>query len=106
MVKRLLRSDEIDLISWMVRDTKESKYIIPSLLTLLVEEMKDGGMGSLRVVSEKNKVYFKDLARVELLDKDGVALWISIHLDTNYDFFELDIWKVDYSPLIRFPSVP
>lgn len=105
-VIRRLRKEEIDLIIWMIQGTKESDYIIPSLTTLLVEEMKDGGMGSLSVVSEKHRLYSRDLAYIELLDKDGVPLWITVHLDTDDNFFELDVWKIDNSPLIQFPPVP
>ena len=44
---RLLTRSEIDLIKWVIRDSKEAINIIPTLPSLLVEEMNDGGMGSL-----------------------------------------------------------
>jgi len=106
MTKRKLTQSEIDLISWMIKDKTEAQYIVPKLNTLMVEEMDDGGMGSLRVVSEENRVFLKDLAEVELYDQDGVLLFISVYLDNNNDFFELDVWKADYSPLIKFPDSP
>lgn len=106
MIERLLRTEEIALISWMIRDREEAGIIVPQLANLLVEEMDDGGMGSLRVVSDRDRFYARDLAEVELSDEDGLPLIISVNLDTDGCFFELDIWKVDYSPLIRFPSVP
>jgi hypothetical protein len=105
-VIRRLRKEEIDLIIWMIRGTEESEYINPSLTAVFVEEMRDGGMGSLRVVAEMDRIYSRDLANIELLDKDGIPLWISVYLDTDDNFFELDVWKVDYSRLVQFPSVP
>lgn len=103
---RLLTKSEINLISWIIKDSLEAKNIIPQLTKLLVEEMDDGGMGSLRVVSDKNRLYSRDIGEVELTDIDGVYLLISVNVDTEDNFFELDIWKADNSPLKRFPEVP
>lgn len=103
---RLLTKSEIDLIEWIIRDSKEAICIIPNLPSLLVEEMNDGGMGSLRVVCDDNRFYSRDIGEVELKDIDGVYLLISINVDTEDNFFELDVWKGDSSPLKKFPSVP
>jgi hypothetical protein len=103
---RLLTRSEIDLIGWIIKDSKEAINIIPKLPTLLVEEMNDGGMGSLRAVSNKSRIYSKDIGEIELTDIDGVYLLISVNVDMEDNFFELDVWKADSSPLKQFPSVP
>ena len=103
---RLLTKSEIEPITWIIKDSLEAKRIIPSLPTLFVEEMDDGGMGSLRVVPCENKLYSRDIGEVELNDIDGIYLLLTVNVDTDGDFFELDIWKADNSPLKRFPEVP
>ena len=103
---RKLRQCEIALISWMIKERIEAQYILPKLDTLMVEEMDDGGMGSLRVISVENRFFSKELAQVDLYDQDGILVVIGVYLDNNNDFFELDVWKVDNSPLIKFPKVP
>lgn len=38
-------------------------------------------------------------------DADGMYLLISVILDTDDNFYELDIFKGDFSPLIKLPEV-
>ena len=67
-----------------------------------VEEMNDGGMGSLRFCSnDKSRRWGETIAELELKDIDDIPVLIALNLDTNENFFELDIWKVDYSPVIE-----
>jgi len=105
---RKLKESEIALITWMIKGTDEGRRIIGKLNEISVEEMNDGGMGSLKVVvdGEDRRVYSRDLAKVDLYDIDGVPVFISVNLDTDENFFELDIFKADFSPLKKFPSVP
>lgn len=73
--------------------------------TALVVEMDDGGMGSLLFVSAKTRrIYGGELARCVGHDSDGMELNISLILDQDGDLFELDIWKVDFSPLAQHPD--
>jgi hypothetical protein len=108
MLRRKLKVDEIALITWMVKDTPEGADIIKKLPDLIVEEMDDGGMGSLKVVVEglDERIYSRDLAKADLFDTDMVPVFISIDLDTNGNFYELDVFKGDFSPLKKIPSVP
>lgn len=108
MIVRKLKDEEIALIIWMIKDTPEGPVIIKQLNKINVEEMDDGGMGSLKVVvkGEDNRIYSRDLAKADLWDIDKVPLFISVNLDTDGNFFELDIFKADSSPLKRFPAVP
>lgn len=105
---RKLKEEEIALITWMVKNTIEGPGIIEKLSELHVEEMNDGGMGSLKVVveGEDNRAYSKELAAADLYDIDEVPLFISVNLDSSGNFFELDVFKGDFSPLKRFPLVP
>ena len=105
---RKLKEKEIALVTWMVKDTIEGPGIIEKLSEIHVEEMDDGGMGSLKVVveGEDNRVYSKELAKADLYDIDEVPVFVSVNLDSNGDFFELEVFKGDFSPLKRFPLVP
>lgn len=92
----------------MIKDKDEGSSIIDTLNELIVEEMEDGGMGSLRVVvdGEDNRLFSRELAKVDLFDADQVPVFISVNLDTDGHFFELEIFKGDFSPLKKFPPVP
>ncbi|PWS29291.1 hypothetical protein DHW03_05595 [Pedobacter yonginense] len=108
MIKRKLKQQEIDLISYMIEITEEGKRIVSKLPEIFVEEMNDGGMGSLRVVvdGEDNRRTGGVLVDKDFYDEDGMLLIVSIILDADKNFYELDIFKGDFSPLRRFPSVP
>lgn len=108
MVRRRLKPEEISLIIWMIKDTDECEYISSTLEDLIVEEMKDGGMGSLRVVDdiEAERFFSRELATVDLFDVDQMPVFISVYLDGAGKFFELDVFKGDFSPLKKFPSIP
>ncbi len=106
-IKRRLSSAEVKLISYLVRDTPEGARIIASLEDLFVEEMDDGGMGSLQVIveGEDHRRYGGTVAHMDSHDVDGMYLLISVIVDTDDNFYELDVFKGDFSPLIKIPDV-
>lgn len=75
---------------------------------LLVAPMSDGGMGSLRLYPKgilDNHVFFgKQVSDYQFFDEDNVPVIASLNLDNHGDLYELDIWKTDFSPLIRLGS--
>jgi hypothetical protein len=52
---RKLRKEEVDLITAMARHSSKSNEVLRSLSDRLVEDMKDGGMGSLRFKDADNR---------------------------------------------------
>jgi hypothetical protein len=80
------------------------------LNALQVQEMDDGGMGSLELVvqgptpvrGQSGSVTCK--AAVQFTDEDGVEVVASLNTGEGGVPFELDIWKTDFSPLIRIPD--
>jgi|CXWL01.1.fsa_nt_gi hypothetical protein len=68
-----------------------------------VTPMNDGGMGSLRFASNRLERRAKQVSHGRARDIDGVQLDLTINVDQDGDLFELDIWKVDFSPIQRFP---
>jgi len=72
-----------------------------SLPAIEVEEMDDGGMGSLLFKSGKlDRFLGKELASETFVDTDGVEVIVTLSLDNYGELFELDVWKVDFSPVI------
>ena len=37
-------------------------------------------------------------------DSDGIDVLASLYLDQDHEICEVDIWKADFSPLIRISS--
>lgn len=70
----------------------------------LVIGMRDGGMGSIRFVGAKDCHRAGSIAEATYLDDDGMTVSIELSLDEDASLFELDFWKVDFSPLRRYPS--
>jgi hypothetical protein len=68
--------------------------------------MEDGGMGSLRFFSPNKKTqnYGYELVSMQYKDIDDIPIIITINMDDSGDIYELDIWKVDFSPLKQFPK--
>ncbi len=56
-------------------------------------------MGSIRFESSKlGRKYGGDIAHVELKDEDDVPVIISLIIDQYDQLYDLDVWKVDFSP--------
>lgn len=76
---------------------------------LKVAEMEDGGMGSLRLVPRGLELAARRfgslLAELQFRDADGVEVLASLNADETGVPFELDIWKSDFSKLIRLPDL-
>ena len=103
---RHLHDREKALIKRMVRGLRLTDAILSRLDDVIVEDMDDGGMGSLKVLGpwEPGPRMGERLCVATFADKDQVPVSITISLDENGRFFELDVWKVDNSPLIQFPD--
>nr|WP_197683849.1 hypothetical protein [Pandoraea faecigallinarum] len=95
-----------DLISRADISVDRKNYLIDSMGDVSVEEMLDGGMGSLRLINKnaRNRKFGGQLVESEYVDMDGVQISVAVNVDQFGDLFELDIWKVDFSALIKFPS--
>ena len=76
----------------------------------MVQEMQDGGMGSLYIIpkaiaSKTERETGPMVAEFHANDIDDIEMVISLFLDTDLTPFELDIWKVDFSPLRSLSQV-
>ncbi len=76
-----------------------------NLSAVLVEDMQDGGMGSIRFLTPCHSArhFGRTIAQAEYIDEDGVLASIVINVDQENELYEVDFWKVDFSPLKRYP---
>lgn len=70
----------------------------------LVVDMRDGGMGTIRFLNGGDRRRSRPIAEAEYMDDDGVSVSIELTVDESDELFELDFWKVDFSPLKRYPN--
>ena len=104
---RLLKENEKRLITELLKHTHDKVSFDLSIQTVI--ELKDGGMGSLYFVDanrqEQDRRMLKYVAELQFIDADGVPILASLNIDQHSKLFELDIWKVDFSPVIKYPVV-
>jgi len=102
---RKLRKEEAVLIAAMLRNNPKANELLPSLSESRVRDMNDGAMGSLRFRSadHRRRRFSKKIAEAEFTDEDGALVSAVVNLDENGELYELDIWKVDFSALKRYP---
>ncbi|MCB0206885.1 MAG: hypothetical protein KDH90_25915 [Anaerolineae bacterium] len=107
-MKRRLQSQEKALLKKMLGSTgdQETRFL-EKLDSILVQEMDDGGMGSLRFIDQDQEArnLGDTIAEVEFLDEDGVLVTAVLNLDQQGELYELDVWKVDFSPLRSWPDI-
>lgn len=77
------------------------------LSQLKVSDMDDGKMGSVLLFvngrfEERGASDF--ISEFEFDDEDGIPVLVSLYSDPSGVISELDIWKVNYQPLIRIPD--
>ena len=102
---RPLSSDERRLAVLLLSSRREGVSLIAQLDQIRVREMSDGGMRSLRFEGESGqRSRSATVASAQFRDADGIPVLVSLDLDQNGRLFELDIWKVDFSPLQKIPE--
>lgn len=99
---------EYDLLKAILERLDLNYEKIGLATSLFVEELSDGGMGSLRfhntAVKDNYRSMGKSVVEGEFTDCDGTLVSFTVNVDKNDRLFELDLWKVDFSPLQRFPK--
>ena len=99
--ERLLISYLIDLSSMSFSSDWEEK--------ITVRSMSDGGMGGLVIFlgeeSLQDRQFGEQISEYYFLDQDGVTVIASLNIDNKGSLYELDIWKTDFSKLIKFPDL-
>jgi hypothetical protein len=99
---RLLTQPERQLIEFLLHQAEQRD--VHDLSNALVHEMDDGGMGSLQFGASREGRLGHRVAEAEFVDDDGLPVFASLILDQSGSLYELDLWKVDFSPLKRIPE--
>ena len=69
-------------------------------------DLSDGGRGIICITNgheQPGRRMGRELVGAKYEDEDGVPVSISLNSDQHGEPFEIDMWKVDFSPLRRFP---
>ena len=105
-MSRGLTEPEQRLITTMLSVTGSGQAVLNQLDSARVVEMSDGEMGSLKFVRENSneRRLGQAISEAEFIDEDGVTVSVVINLDEDGYLYELDVWKVDFSPLKRWPN--
>lgn len=83
----------------------EPKWKAVDVESLRVTDMDDGGMGSLSFETTKpDRMFGRTLSEGWFKDEDGFPVVLYLNLDKEDEIFELDSWKVDFSPRRRLPE--
>ena len=102
---RPLRPLERELIERMLVGQDVGPGTEARLSSVLVEDMQDGGMGSVRFLTSDHAARHlgRAITQAEYIDEDGVLVSIVVNVDQENELYEVDFWKVDFSPLKRYP---
>ncbi len=102
---RLLNKREELLILFLLSKFDGFDEFKKNISTCVVQDMSDGGMGSIRFWHEEKREFSSILIECECTDEDGVCIVISLNLDRNGDLFEMDLWKTNFLPLNAYPDI-
>lgn len=77
--------------------------------SLFTKQMDDGGMGSFLILKENHSrndspKFGRQVSEYQFNDEDGVPVLVTLNVDEHNDLFEVDVWKVDYSPVIKLKT--
>ncbi|WP_207762377.1 DUF6984 family protein [Niveispirillum lacus] len=100
---RRLRSSEIALLKELLSKCSSLHLIDGGLDDILVRDMNDGGMGSILFSGDENRIIGGSIVDADYFDSDGVLVNISVNVDNSGKIYEVDFWKVDFSPLLVYP---
>lgn len=65
-------------------------------------------MGSLCFISQSKDAHrsiSRTLAEAEFADSDGITVIVNLDTDKSGELFKLEVWKVDYSPVRKYPEL-
>ncbi|MGE7139244.1 DUF6984 family protein [Luteibacter sp. NPDC031894] len=100
---RHLRTRERSLLKHLMQKGGIGSADEQWLDAVVVADLDDGGMGSFRILEPSSRGYDRVLSEVEFNDVDGTKVLASLYVDADAAPCEVDVWKVDFSPLRTLP---
>lgn len=105
MIYRPLLPGEVLIVRTLLDRAYEPRWKAVDVESLRVSDMHDGGMGSLLFETAKpHRVFGRALSEGWFKDVDGIPVLVAMYLDMEDEIFELDSWKVDFSPRRQLPE--
>lgn len=108
MIRRFLSDDEKRLFIALINRSKKPENLRPFVDQVVVEDMDDGAMGSIRlfVVSALNasRKMKSQASELQFHDTDGALVIASLYISEDGLPFEIDVWKTTSDSLIRIPD--
>ena len=101
--RELSESERVLVTALLVRSGASTSSSV-TLNQARVLDLQDGGMGSIRFIHSGEARRDTAIAEAQYTDEDGVQVSIELNATTDGRLFELDFWKVDFSPLRRYPQ--
>src|SRR6185437_10003756 len=95
---RDLRDDELAIIRKMISRSGLEKAYEEQLAKMKVQNMPDGGMGSLQFYNGRPRSlgeYGGGIAEAAFRDANDVPVSITLNVDKDGELFELDVFKAD-----------
>ncbi|VEJ21499.1 DUF6984 family protein [Neisseria animaloris] len=105
--KRPLTDDEANLLKILLANKKPQYAQLQTYFSDSVITLDDGGMGSFLFFNEKNEednLKIIPISEYQFNDKDDVPVLATLYSYSDGRLYELDIWKVDFSPLLTYPN--
>jgi hypothetical protein len=105
---RDLRDDERAVIRKLLSRSGLEEDFEKQLARMKVQTMPDGGMGSLQFYNGRPRSpldYGEQIAEAAFQDADGVPVSVTLNVDQEGELFELDVFKANGSPLVRYPDL-
>lgn len=103
---RKINNNERAIVEYLV---KQGSMLFPDgwNQNLFVQPMDDGGMGSFLIFQNMSDIgvkrkFGKQVSEFEYIDDDGVTVLVALNVDEQNKLFEVDIWKTNYKPVIKF----
>ena len=108
MMLRKPSQAELALIQYLVDQATIVDLPPEWIHTLSVSSMDDDGMGSLLLFPTDKLIDGREfgqcVSEYQFSDVDNVQVLASLYLDQAGQLFELDVWKVNFTPLIHLPE--
>jgi hypothetical protein len=96
---RPIKPEERELIQHLLQLVQGNEhYKIPDE----VENLGEGGLGGIQLSSKGE--HTTDLVEASYFDEDRKKVLITLTANQHGELYDLDIWKMDFSPLRRYPT--
>jgi len=101
---RYLSPAELAFLKLLLDKSQARKMVETNLETVQVQTMDDGAMGSITFAHTRKPTdgIYDRPCDAYFLDVDGTRVEVCL-LVFEAQLIELDVWKVDFSPLKQFP---